>query len=100
MFLFSTENRSPMFDKLIWHEDRIQCGDLVFRLEPKKDNSWDLGDQCLLFYKDKPLVDQYERWFSAADRPRKNILELGIWDGGSTALWFECLRPTKHVAID
>lgn len=27
-------------------------------------------------------------------------MELGIWNGGSVAFWYECLKPVKHVAID
>jgi predicted O-methyltransferase YrrM len=30
----------------------------------------------------------------------KNILEVGIWDGGSAAFWFEYFKPEKYVAID
>lgn len=30
----------------------------------------------------------------------EHILELGIWDGGSLALWFELFRPQKIVGID
>jgi hypothetical protein len=30
----------------------------------------------------------------------KTIFELGIWDGGSTAFWFEYFRPDKLIAID
>src|SRR5262249_16520894 len=29
-----------------------------------------------------------------------HLLELGIFGGGSMALWFECFRPRKHVGID
>src|SRR5581483_4644179 len=32
-------------------------------------------------------------------RPRR-MLEIGIWDGGSTALWNELLQPEKLVAFD
>lgn len=30
----------------------------------------------------------------------KNILELGLWDGGSAAFWFELFQPRKYVGID
>ena len=30
----------------------------------------------------------------------ESIVELGIWDGGSTALWFEVFQPQKLVAMD
>ena len=38
-------------------------GDLVFRLQHTRNDDWELGDQCFVFYKVKPLVDQYERFW-------------------------------------
>lgn len=74
---------------------------LVFRLEHHKDDSWELGDECFRFYKVKPLVDQYEAFWSLRQAfAPENLFELGIWDGGSVALWSEVLRPRRHVAID
>jgi tetratricopeptide (TPR) repeat protein len=59
-----------------------------------------VGDRCFAFYKTRPLVEQYQRfWASIAQRPRR-VLEVGIWDGGSTAFWFEYFQPRKHVAVD
>jgi hypothetical protein len=89
-----------MFERLIWHPDRVLSGDLVFRLEQSRSDAWELGDECLGFYKDRHLIDQFDRFWSAtAFRPRR-MLELGIWDGGSTAFWFEHLRPERLVAVD
>ena len=90
-----------MFERLIWKSDRMLLGDLVFRLEHFKDDSWDLGDECFAFIKIKPLIDQFARFWSWRPdfRPR-NVFELGIWDGGSVAFWFEYFQPEKHVAID
>jgi predicted O-methyltransferase YrrM len=28
------------------------------------------------------------------------VLELGAWEGGSAAFWFEAFAPDKHVAVD
>ena len=75
--------------------------DLVFRLEHYKDADWDLGDECFTFYKVKGLVDSYEAFF--ATKPQfaaQNVVELGVFDGGSIAFWFEWLKPRKHVALD
>lgn len=61
----------------------------------------DPGRDCFNFYKSKGLVDQYDAVLSR--RPEfvpQRIFELGIWDGGSVALWFELFQPRKHVAID
>jgi hypothetical protein len=90
-----------MFDRLIWQKDRMLLDDWVFRLEHCRSDSWELGDECFVFYKIKPLVDQYARYWSAHRLFRANqILELGIWDGGSMAFWFEFFQPKKHVGID
>ncbi len=90
-----------MFENLVWQQDRMLMDDLVFRLEHYKSNAWELGDNCFRLVKIKPLVDQYERFLSSKpDFCPRNIFELGIWDGGSVALWFEQFRPAKHVAID
>ena len=90
-----------MFDRLVWHPDRMFLDDLVFRLEHYKSASWDLGDDCFTFYKIKPLVDQYAKlWSLRPDFHPQNIVELGIWDGGSIAFWFEYFKPRKFVGID
>ena len=37
---------------------------------------------------------------STDDPPFRAIFEIGIWDGGSTAFWFEYFQPDKLVAVD
>jgi hypothetical protein len=89
-----------MFERLVWQSDRVLLDDLVFRIEHYRSASWDGGDH-FRFYKIKELVDQYANFFSYRKDFRPNrIIELGIFDGGSTAFWFELFNPTKHVAID
>lgn len=75
--------------------------DLVFRLEHYRNDNWELGDDCFSFYKIKGLVDQYERFVALrpAVRPR-NIFELGMWDGGSVAFWYEVFAPSMLVGVD
>ena len=90
-----------MFDKLLWQEDRMLLDDLVFRLEHYKNENWKLGDNAFVFYKIKPLVDQYAKfWAAKGEFHPDNVFELGMWDGGSTAFWFEYFQPKKHIAID
>lgn len=96
-------SRSPVdvLDELDWRHDRVLLGDLVLRLEHYKDEHWELGEECLAFFKDRRLVDEYRAFL--ARRPEfhpANVLELGIWDGGSTAFWSEVFQPRRHVAID
>jgi len=89
------------FEQMNWQDDCMLFNDLVFRLQHCKDESWDRGDQCFVFHKTKYLMDQYaEFWKSYGDFDAKNIFELGIWDGGSVALWYDFLKPDHHVAID
>jgi cephalosporin hydroxylase len=89
-----------MFNRLIWQSDRMLLDDLVFRLEHYRSDDWEGGDH-FRFYKIKKLVDQYQAFFSLQPSyhpPR--LLELGIWDGGSTVFWNEILHPHKIVAVD
>jgi hypothetical protein len=89
-----------MFERLTWLPDRALLGNLVFRLEQERSDRWELGDDCFAFYKNRQLVEQFDRfWSTTAFRPRR-MLEIGIWDGGSTAFWYEHLRPERLVAID
>jgi hypothetical protein len=89
-----------MFKQLVWLPDRMLLDDLVFRLEHTRSDRWD-GGEHFRFFKIKKLVDQYEAFFSRRTdcRPAR-LLELGIFDGGSTVFWNELLRPRKHVAVD
>jgi hypothetical protein len=89
-----------MFERLTWLPDRALLGDLVFRLEQARNDRWELGDDCFRFYKNRHLVEQFDRFWSATGfRPRR-MLEIGIWDGGSTAFWHAHLLPERLVAID
>jgi cephalosporin hydroxylase len=89
-----------MFRQLVWLPDRMVLDDLVFRLEHTRSDEWD-GGEHFRFFKIKKLVDQYEAFFSRRPdcRPAR-LLELGIYDGGSTVFWYELFRPRKHVAVD
>lgn len=90
-----------MFEKLIWQQDRVLLNDLVFRMEHYKSEDWNLGENCFVFYKTKELIDQYEEfWTSRKNFRPRSMLELGLWDGGSVAFWFEYFHPEKHVGID
>lgn len=88
------------FEKLNWKSDRLEIGDFIFSLGQYKSESWNLGNECFVLWKDKVLIDQYKDFFKTYDKPIDNVLELGMWDGGSTALWTEVLEPKKIVGID
>jgi len=89
-----------MFERLTWLPDRMLLGDLVFRLEESRSESWELGDNCFRFYKNRQLVQQFDRFWSTTTFRSRRMLEIGIWDGGSTAFWYEYLQPERLVAID
>jgi hypothetical protein len=91
-----------MFDKLLWQDDKMQLNDLTFRLEQTKNNNWNEGNDHFIFYKLKTLVDQYEAFFRSFPDSTKptNMMEIGMWDGGSAAFWNELLNPKKLVGVD
>ncbi len=66
------------------------------------EGEWVPGENCFLFYKTRALVDQYVSFFRSSASPIRtdNVLELGLFDGGSVPFWFEALEPKKHVGID
>jgi SAM-dependent methyltransferase len=94
-------DRAAMFERLVWRDDRVLLDDLVFRLQHTRNDAWELGEQCFVFYKIQPLIDQYARfWATRAGFRPQNVFELGLWDGGSLAFWFELFQPRKHVGVD
>ncbi len=89
-----------MFDRLTWEPDRVLLDGLVFRLETPGTAEPGARDDAFTLYKNRQLLDQYERFWSATAFRPKRVLEIGIWDGASTALWYELLRPERLAAID
>lgn len=90
-----------MFENLVWQKDRMLMDGLVFRLQHDIGDEWELGDECFIFHKTQTLVKQYEAFFATRQNFRpQNVFELGLWDGGSLAFWFEYFQPKKHVGID
>ena len=90
-----------MFEELCWQHDRMLLDGLVFRIEHSRNENWELGDRCFRLYKTKALIDQYAMFWSVRPQFRvHNILELGIWGGGSMALWHAYFQPEKLVGID
>ncbi len=91
-----------MLKNIVWKEDRMLLGDLLFLLEESaKEPPADVGENYFSFYKGPWTVSQYEQfWSRHPNFVAKNVLELGMWDGGSTAFWFEWLQPQKLVAVD
>jgi predicted O-methyltransferase YrrM len=89
-----------MFSKLIWQSDRMLFDGLIFRLEQVRSEDW-TGESFFRFFKRKKIVDKYQEFFQRhPDFHPKSIVELGIFDGGSVAFWYELFKPGKHIAVD
>ena len=89
---------------MTWESDeRCVVGGITFQAIPP-----DLGDSNrssistegadFLLFKPRPLIERYVEWIEEL-RPR-NIVELGILEGGSTAFLHRLARPHRLVAID
>lgn len=90
-----------MFDELVWKDGRLHLGDLVFYLKLSRPLPNDEDTRELRLAKERRVIEQYAAyWQDRSPRQQGNLLELGIYDGGSVAFWNEILRPAKHVAID
>lgn len=90
------------FDNLLWLPDRLIIRDLVFRLvDHRNDETWDLGENCLALIKNEKLLNRYAAFFERRPATKtRNIVEIGMYAGGSIALWNEILRPDKLIGID
>ncbi len=92
------------FDKVIWKDDRAILNDLIFALQLSRDVDSvkaELDHACFVLYKPRELVEQYKTILELYKGARfKNILEIGIWNGGSLAFWNELLEPDKIVGVD
>lgn len=90
-----------MFDLFDWQSDHMRFGELLFRLEHYRNDHWKLGDAYFRLYKVKELYEQYQTFFERKPNfQAKNIVEIGMWDGGSLAILNEVFLPSKLVGID
>jgi predicted O-methyltransferase YrrM len=92
-----------MDKRFVFKERELRIEDLVFRLGA--DFAWDewksAPEDCFLMFKTRGLLEHFDAFFaSKLDFRPQNIFEIGIWDGGSTAYWFEYFNAQKIVAVD
>lgn len=98
--------KEDIFNDIKWAENNsyFMLNDLDFVMVQLKDESnFGFQSNCFLFYKSRGLVDEYRDLlvpFLKQDYKLDNIFELGLWEAGSLAFWFEILQPQKHVGID
>lgn len=89
------------FNSIQWFPNRMTFRNYNFRLEHYKDIKWEHDDSYFTFYKVKDLVDEYENYFGRlGDFRCTNLLEIGVFQGGSMPFWNEILQPDKHIGID
>ncbi len=88
-----------MFEGLEWHDDRMLLNGWIYRIEHHRRDDWEGGDH-FRFFKIKGLVDAYEAFFRTHPLQPRNVLELGMWDGGSLAFWSEIFSPERLVGVD
>jgi SAM-dependent methyltransferase len=94
---------SERLEQLTWTSEREAIlGDVAFRL-PDLDRAGEGPSSADSFalLKDRSIVRAYVDYLR--ERPgleAANVFEIGLWDGGSIALWHEILQPRTHVGVD
>ncbi len=93
-----------MDERFAFGEDELRIDELVFELGyGYASDAWKSAppDRFLMF-KPQGLLERFDGFFTSRpdDSPIRAIFEIGIWDGGSTAFWFEYFQPDKLVAVD
>lgn len=92
-----------MFKNIIWQKEKVLVNNLTFGLQVHLKEDIRDQSQGFVFYKDKKLIDMYMSYFQSLTPDLsniKNILEIGMWDGGSAVFWHEILKPKKLIGID
>jgi hypothetical protein len=98
--MMSPNTQRRALDEMTWNGNVLFFRDLVFRVE---DEPTAYGGEADMFVlrKSPAMIAMHDRFWSLhRDFQPQRIFELGMWDGGSTAFWFEYFRPEKLVAID
>ena len=90
-----------MLDTVGWDTKSLVINDVHFSLEETHGGDPRYDADCFMLYKNVRTLDQYRQLWKARPSFRpQTILELGMWDGGSVALWFEYFQPRALAAID
>jgi len=93
-------NPAKLLEEMIWHDDNhLQIGDTNFLLAfdaPTLEATVPTAERFLLL-KEKRLVQNLMKLFP---EPIDNMIELGIFGGGSIALYEQLLSPARFVGVD
>jgi len=100
----SSEKRTPtslssVLDETCWDGPTLKLGDVEFETGHRDWADWKHDQRRFFLMKPPNLLKAYARFWRGRAMPR-NVIELGVWEGGSAAFWFEAFAPEKYVAID
>ncbi|NLE10838.1 MAG: class I SAM-dependent methyltransferase [Actinobacteria bacterium] len=86
---------------LHWLDDEtlVCAGTTILAVFDDRSQELQSTPERFILMKSRDMVDWYERTFAGEDRPRR-VLEIGIFKGGSVALFSEMWDPERLVAVD
>jgi len=84
--------------ELAWEGDVLRAGSVVF--DTSFDAKFASTPGAFKLYKGPANVRDLTTVLAVASAPCRNVLELGIYRGGSVVLWNELLQPARLSAID
>jgi SAM-dependent methyltransferase len=92
----------PDFSRLTWSDGGFSIGRWPFRFHPEEHSGVPLdADDWLWIYKPRSMIEDYREVFAQRDPfSFDRAVELGIWGGGSVALWSLVADPSCLLAID
>ncbi len=90
---------SSMLEEARWDGSMLNLGGVAFDTGPHEHADWKHEHGRFLLRKPRALIELYAKFWSGRTTPR-NVVEIGIWEGGSAAFWFEAFAPEKHIAVD
>lgn len=87
-----------VFERMQWGAESVTIGDLVLK---RSIQGTEPSYHELVLFKDQSFVEQYRRfWSGHQDFTARTIVELGIFGGGSLALWHKLFQPEKLIGFD
>jgi predicted O-methyltransferase YrrM len=90
---------SAVLDRARWDGSTLELNGVEFEAGMHEYAEWNRDHDRFLLLKPRALIELYEQFWRGRPTPRR-VLELGAWEGGSAAFWFEAFAPDKHVAVD
>jgi predicted O-methyltransferase YrrM len=90
---------SAVLDRARWDGSTLELNGVEFEARIHEYAEWDRDHDRFLLLKPRGLIELYEQFWRGRPTPRR-VMELGAWEGGSAAFWFEAFEPDKHVAVD